>query len=358
MSTEQVHSAKRKGKRVKQQDRLPQIDQRKAIYNLDLLQEKFISIRIAEGLANSTMNKYRITFRNFNRYFEVQGLTKDVRNVDVNFARDYVGWLLKDYIKFEGHQFKPDRVKTKGISNRTAHDYLKQIRTFFKFLVEDEIIRSNPFDKVNNVKYTDKEISILTPEELKALLSAPDKRTYTGFRDFVIMTLLIDSMMRINEALSLKSSDIDFATGTVTVRAEIAKSRKARIIPIQKHTSNLLKELLTEVEEFENEYVFLSNYGERLEPNHFRNQLKRNYIKQAGIKKRVHPHLFRHTGATMFLEAGGDIRHLQMILGHSDLRMVMRYTHLSNRSLQEQHSKYSPLNSVIGKLNKDRKKLR
>jgi integrase/recombinase XerD len=114
------------------------------------------------------MNKYRITFRNFNRYFEVQGLTKDVRNVDVNFARDYVGWLIKDYIKFDGHQFKPDRVKTKGISNRTAHDYLKQIRTFFKYLVEDEIIRSNPFDKVNNVKYTDKEISILTLEELKA----------------------------------------------------------------------------------------------------------------------------------------------------------------------------------------------
>jgi integrase/recombinase XerD len=218
MSTEQVHSVKRKGKRVKQQDRIANTVQRKSTYNLDLLQEKYISVRLAEGLAKSTMNKYRITFRNFNRYFEVQSLTKDVRNVDVNFARDYVGWLIKDYIKFDGHQFKPDRVKTKGISNRTAHDYLKQIRTFFKYLVEDEIIRSNPFDKVNNVKYTDKEISILTPEELIALLSAPDKRTYTGFRDSVIITLLIDSMMRINEALSLKSSDIDFATGTVKTK--------------------------------------------------------------------------------------------------------------------------------------------
>lgn len=222
-------------------------------------------------------------------------------------------------------------------------------------MVEEEIIRANPFDKVNNVKYTNKEITILNPDELKALLAAPDKRTYKGFRDFVIMTLLLDSMMRINEVLSLKVSDIDFYTNTLTVRAEIAKSRKARLIPIQKHTANLLKELLTEVEEFSSDYVFLANYGERLEPNHFRNQLKRHYIKKAGITKRVHPHLFRHTGATMFLEAGGDIRHLQMLLSHADLRMVIRYTHLSNQSLIHQHDKFSPLNAVIGKLNKERK---
>lgn len=60
----------------------------------------------------------------------------------------------------------------------------------------------------------------------------------------------------------------------------------------------------------------------------------------------------------MFLEAGGDIRHLQMLLGHKDLRMVMRYTHLSLKSLTDQHNKYSPLNQVFNKLNKDRKILR
>ncbi|MFS0688291.1 tyrosine-type recombinase/integrase [Sporosarcina sp. 179-K 8C2 HS] len=195
----------------------------------------------------------------------------------------------------------------------------------------------------------------MTAEELKSLLEAPDKRTYTGFRDFVVMTLLIDTMARINEILSLKILNVDFSNEMVTIPASIAKNRKSRIIPIQKHTAKLLRELIKEIDDFDSEYIFLANYGEPLTPNNFRNQLRRHYIKTAGIKKRVHPHLFRHTAATMFLEAGGDIRHLQLLLGHSDLRMVMRYTHLSNQALKEQHARYSALNQVTGKLNQKRK---
>lgn len=120
----------------------------------------------------------------------------------------------------------------------------------------------------------------------------------------------------------------NFSTKVITVRATIAKSRKARIVPIKK-----------------------------MKRNHFRKRL-RQYAEAAGITKNVHPHLFRHTGATMFLEAGGDIRHLQMLLGHADLRMVMRYTHLSKQALINQHDKFSPLNVVIGKLNKERRILR
>ncbi|WP_425481231.1 tyrosine-type recombinase/integrase [Metabacillus lacus] len=81
---------------------------------------------------------------------------------------------------------------------------------------------------MNSVKHTDTEIVVLSVEELKALLDAPDKRSYTGFRDYVLMTLLIDTMTRINEALSLKISDINFSNYTVTVRASIAKNRKAQ----------------------------------------------------------------------------------------------------------------------------------
>jgi len=115
--------------------------------------------------------------------------------------------------------------------------------------------------------------------------------------------------------------------------------------------------LIKENEEFETEYIFVTNFGEQMDRNHFRKRLKK-YTEEAGITKNVHPHLFRHTGATMFLEAGGDICYLQMLLGHSDLRMVMRYTHLSKRALISQHDKFSPLNEIVGKLNKERKILR
>lgn len=124
-------------------------------------------------------------------------------------------------------------------------------------------------------------------------------------------------------------------------------------MPMQRRTANLLQELLEDSKDFESEYVFLANYGEPLTANHFRHRL-RQYAQEAGIG-RVHPHLFRHTGATMFLENGGDIRHLQMILGHADLRMILRYTHLSNNAIVRQHEQFSPLNSILGKLNRERK---
>lgn len=139
------------------------------------------------------------------------------------------------------------------------------------------------------------------------------------------------------------------------MRASVAKNRKSRTVPIQRRTAKLLSELLKETQEFDSDFVFLANYGERMTPNSFRNRLRRNYIKQAGIKKIVHPHLFRHTAATMFLESSGDIRHLQMLLGHSDLKMVMRYTHLSNKALIDQHGKHSAMNQVANKLHRNRK---
>ncbi|UPK45945.1 tyrosine-type recombinase/integrase [Paenibacillus pabuli] len=100
--------------------------------------------------------------------------------------------------------------------------------------------------------------------------------------------------------------------------------------------------------------IFLNNYGKRLVPNPFRHQLKK-YADRAGIEKRVYPHLLRHSGAMLFLEEGGSQRHLQVILGHADGRMTAHYTHLSDKNVKKNHDEYSPLNAVIGKLEKPRK---
>lgn len=126
---------------------------------------------------------------------------------------------------------------------------------------------------------------------------------------------------------------------------------------MKKQTLKLIQDLLCENDDFDSDYVFLANHGEPLRDGQSRHRLK-EYAELAEIPIRVHPHLFRHTAATMFLEADGDLRHLQLILGHSDLRMVMRYTHLSKASIKNQHEQYSPLNEVMGKLNKERKILR
>lgn len=247
--------------------------------------------------------------------------------------------MKNDKVRSNEHHFKPDSCKTVGLSPSTINTRLKTLRVLFRFLIDEELLEENPMKHVKDVTEPQEEIAIMTVDELRRLLNMPNKRSYSNFRDYVIMSLLLDTFLRISKALSLTLNDIDFSSKIITVRGTVAKSRKARIVPIKNTTANLLKELIKENEEFETEYVFVTNYGEPMDRNHFGKRLKK-YAQEAGITKNVHPHLFRHTDATMFLEAGGDIRHLQMLLGHTDLRMVMRYKHLSKHTLINQHDKF------------------
>ncbi|MEH6948303.1 tyrosine-type recombinase/integrase [Bacillus sp. JJ634] len=323
---------------------------KKKPYSLELLAEKVKSAKKAKGLADSTIWLYQHAFNLLGEFLQ----SDDVLKLNIDVCRDFATWLLNDRIKFDGHKYKKEADKTRRLSPRTANDIIKTLRTAFRFLLAEELIESNPFESVENIKQHEKVIEVLTVDELKTLLNTPNQRNYADFRDYVIMNVLIDTMARINEVLSLKISDVDLTNRTITLHPKMVKTRKGRFLNISKLTARLLRELLTEVAEFESEYIFLANYGEALAPNHFRHRLAK-YAKVAGIKKKVHPHLFRHTAATLFLENGGDIRSLQIILGHSDLRMTMKYTHLSRKAVTLQHEQFSALNLITDKLNKPRK---
>lgn len=324
-------------------------------YSLDGLFDEFYRVKVAEGRADTTLEAYKENYRFFTEFLDERGIRRDVRLITTDTIRDYITYMLKEKVRFDGHRFKSEREQTVGLSPVTINTRLKALRVFFRYLCEEDgIIAENPMDDVKNVEEPEEIIEIFTEDELRQILAAPDKRLYGGFRDYTLMHVLLDTFLRTNEALSLQEDDIDFEMRTITVRGKIAKGRRARILPISSRTANLLRELIKENEDFDSQYVFLANYGERLTSNNFRHRLK-YYARKAGIKRRVYPYLFRHTGATMFLEHGGDIRHLQLLLGHTDMRMVKRYTHLSTESLKLQHAKHTPLNRVVGKLNRPRK---
>ncbi|EDW22343.1 tyrosine-type recombinase/integrase [Bacillus pumilus] len=351
-----MHSERRKGKRVKAERTITKTSRGKT-YSISVICEKICEAKLAENRAPETIDRYRRACRYLLEYARMIGLDDDIRDIDVDFARGFVAYLLHERVKFDGHKFKKDEHKTPGMSPKSVNDYIKTLRTLFRFAQHEGSALLNPFDDTKLVSDPEEMVNILSPDELRRLLSAPDQRTFVGFRDYVIMTFLVDSMARIGEILSLTKENVDYASSTVYFSAWDVKTRQGRFVPLERKTMNLIKELLIENEDFESPFVFLSNYGEQLETNHFRKQLNR-YAEQVGITKKVHPHLFRHTGATMYLENGGDIRHLQAMLGHRDMRMVKRYTHLSKSSLKEQHSKHSPLVQITEKLNKERKTFR
>lgn len=348
------HSARRKGKRVKTSRSI----NRTSIESLDELFAMFVEVKIAEGRASNTLKQYRENYSFFTKYLDEKNIPRQVKEITTGLIRSYIIYMQSEIVRFDGHKYKSEEEKTVGLSPSTINTRLKTLRALFKFLVAEGHVEVNPVLNVSNVTEPQDDIQILTAEELKALLNVPNQRNYSDFRNFCLMNVLIDGMTRISETLALKTSDIDFTANIITIRAEIAKSNKSRIIPIQKRTAKLLRELISENNaDFDTEYIFVTNYGEQIDRNLFRKQLK-VYGKRAGITKNIHPHLLRHSAATLFLESGGDISHLRLLLGHADLRIVLKYLHLSDKTLIEQHSQYSALNSVTGKLSKERKILR
>lgn len=316
--------------------------------------ELLIHAKKASGRAPSTINTYHSRMYVIRKYVEFTGAKLDITKLSTEDFQDFIVYMLEDHVKFEKHAYKKYKEQTVGLSPRSANDVLKFCRQVYDYAIEYELVQHSPLDRLDSIKYTEKKIEVMSPDEVRKFFASLDQKSYSGFRDFVISTFLLDSMCRINETLHLKVQDFDFKQNYVRIDAQYAKTRKSRIVPFQKRTGKMIQELIAENDDFNTDYVFLANYGERMETNHFRNQLRR-YAKRAGMKRHFYPHLFRHTGATWYLEADGDIRRLQIILGHADLRMTERYTHLTGRSIAESHEKHSPMNQIIGNLNKPRK---
>jgi len=322
---------------------------------LDVIFENFIRDRRAEGVGRRAVDDYKYSFKFLKEYMNRIGVEHDIKNVTEDLIRDYIVYMRDEAIKFEDHPYKTDKQRKVGLSVSTINTRIKSIRTLFNRLESDGLWTNNVMKNIKQLKAAEERIVILTAAELRKLLNIPDQRSYAGFRDYVLMHFLLDSMIRIGETVQLTKNDFDFNGRCVTVPAHVAKNRKFRVVPITDKTVRLLNELIAENEtDFSSEHIFLTNYGEPITTERFRTRLKQ-FAENAGIKKNVYPHLLRHTAATAFLQNGGDIRHLQKLLGHSDLRMVQRYTHLTDPSLANQHDRYTVKNDLTEKLEKKRK---
>ena len=145
----------------------------------------------------------------------------------------------------------------------------------FNYLEREELIELNLLDNVRLLKQDIDLSDAFTDDEVKSLLREPNQRDYVGFRDYVAMILLLDSGMRANELLSLRTSHIDFQTRFITLSGEQNKNRKPRYVPISAHTVKLLIQLISENKNhFSTDRIFLSSFGEPLGQNHFNKRLK------------------------------------------------------------------------------------
>lgn len=249
--------------------------------------------------------------------------------------------MTTDTIREYAAHLRALRTGGKALSPYTINGRIRMLRGLFNFALERGIRfpDGNPALAAKKLREEEHVVEPLTNKQVRDLLAAPDKDEWTGLRNYTILVTMLDTGMRLNEIVTLQMGDVDLKAGTIHVRAEISKTRRARIIYLSKRGIADLRVWLRDRfggAKTDCPIIFPSSImapdGEGFKPMTSRTvqRMLQVYAEKAGIKK-AHPHMLRHTYAVMYLEAGGDVVTLAQQLGHSDLSMTKRYLNVANR---------------------------
>jgi integrase/recombinase XerD len=229
-----------------------------------------------------------------------------------------------------------------GLSARSLARLVSVLKSFYKYMVLDGVIKRNPAANLSSPKIWMSLPKFLTVEEVERLLQRPDQKSARGIRDRAMLELLYATGLRVSELVKLKLEDIRFDDGFLLCRG---KGGKERIVPIGHSALDAVKKYWGEARfQFVRQpdvHLFLTNRGKPFSRQGFWKVLKR-YAGEAGLADNISPHVLRHSFATHLLERGADLRSVQLMLGHSQITTTQIYTHVSRRHLRAVYEKYHP----------------
>jgi len=225
--------------------------------------------------------------------------------------------------------------------------YREAIERLYDWLISGQHVTENPAAGLPKVREPKRLIAVFTEEEMAALLRQPDTHTFLGLRDYVFMLVLLDTGVRLSEALGLQVRDLDMKGRTMKV---LGKGNKERVVGfsaiLEEHLRRYLERrhsALLAIGEGKSPWLFPNQCGGKAAAKGYQTRLK-EYGKEAGISGvRVSPHTFRHTFAVWFVRKGGSPFHLQKILGHTSLDMSRRYCELADVDFITKQQELSPL---------------
>ena len=227
-----------------------------------------------------------------------------------------------------------------GLSARSLQRRLSALRSFYRYLLREDLTEHNPAQGVRAPKVRRKLPTSLEPDQLSHLLdfdsSAPLDR-----RDHAIMELLYSSGLRLAELVSLDIGDLDMRDAMIQVTG---KGNKTRRVPVGRYALAALQgwlDVRRGMAAADAAALFVSQRGQRLSPRSVQARLRRRAIQQ-GAPQHVHPHMLRHSCASHLLESSGDLRAVQELLGHADISTTQIYTHLDFQHLAEVYDRAHP----------------
>lgn len=310
-----------------------------------------VSAKKTEGLRERTLNDYVKHYGYFigwlrEKYPDIQY----VDEITTEIVRDHIAYMKYDRVRYEGHKNISTENQRVGLSDTTVNIRLRTLKAIFNQLERDELIEVNPMSKVKLIRQDVDLTNCLTDDEVRAILAQPNQRDYVGFRDYVAISLLLDSGCRVSEMISLSLADIDFQTRFITLSGAQNKNRKPRLVPISAHVARLLLQLAEENRRyFTTERLFMSSFGDPISANHFNKRLK-YYGEKAGVSdKKMTAHVYRHTWARAMVLNGADPFTIQKMGGWSDIRTMRRYIQMNTEDMRRSHDEHSPINNFVRK---------
>ena len=288
---------------------------------------KYINYLEAERNASPyTVRNYATDLLGFFQFLSDRGIDS-LKEVDRHVFRDYLSHLME-----------------KGFVKASIARKLSAIRSFYRYLLREEIISTSPVATTSSPKLDRRLPSFLTQEEIKRLLEAPDLSTPQGLRDRALLELLYASGLRVSELVSLNLEQVNLDTNEIRVWG---KGSKERIVLIGKPAARALIAYLTQgrpklLGEKGGNALLLNRYGKRIIERRVQRILEK-HTSIAGIGKRVYPHMLRHTFATHLLDGGADLRVVQELLGHASLSSTQIYTHVSKSQAKKVYLSAHPM---------------
>ena len=232
-----------------------------------------------------------------------------------------------------------------GITPRSQARVLSSVRSFFRFLVLDGVVESDPTELLEWPSLPEHLPVVLTLEEIDRIEDSIDLSKAEGARNRAIIEVLFSCGLRVSELVNMKLSDLYLEDRMLLVRG---KGNKERLVPVSNKAIADLKRWffdrnLMKIKPGEDDYVFLNRRGAHLTRTMILIMVKRQ-AEEAGIKKTISPHTFRHSFATALLQGGADQRSIQAMLGHEKIDTTLVYTHISNEQLRKAILEHHPRN--------------
>ncbi|UZQ49306.1 tyrosine-type recombinase/integrase [Clostridium kluyveri] len=294
------------------------------------LHEQFMTIKKLEGLADKTLSEH-LTFMRYLKDW-LQSEVKDYEN------RIFEKGVFLEYVAY---------MYNKNYKPCTMNLRLRTLKCYLRWLYTEKIIPEDISTKIKLVKVPKDTKEPLTTVEIKRIFKVLNLAEYSNYRDFVIMLVILDCGVRINELLNIKIENYNSKNKTIKIGSETAKTREARVLPISLKTAKHLQRLMNIAETNNEEYIFNSTYGGRINTlNVIKNFEK--YGKKAGIThKQTTPHQYRRAFAVECVKAGMDVFTLQKMLGHANITTTRIYVNLDNSHLINSHSRIDVISKFI-----------